>query len=113
MATFFNTYPWHSQYLLEREEVPDSTEEVPKTWRLKRKTNTVGVALVVCLNIGTDPPDVFKPANCARKECWFDPSSVPKAKALETIGNNLQRQVLPSHLCIAVLNIIIISYAVV
>ena len=86
---FFNTYPWHSHLLL---DAAAPAEETSNTWRLKRKTNTVGVALVVCLNVGTDPPDVIKPSNCARKECWFDPVSVPKNKALETIGNALQRQ---------------------
>ena len=32
---------------------------------------TVSVALVVCLNIGVDPPDVFKVTPCARMECWI------------------------------------------
>lgn len=53
---------------------------------------TVSVALVLCLNIGTDPPDVVRTEPCARKQCWFDPRSTSKAKALETIGNNLQQQ---------------------
>lgn len=88
-GSFYSSYPWHSHKLVDN---PVPSEEVVNSWRLKRKTNTVGVALVVCLNIGTDPPDVFKPTNCARKECWFDPFSVPKSKALEHIGNTLQRQ---------------------
>jgi hypothetical protein len=54
---------------------------------------TSGVALVACLNIGTDPPDVAKPANCARRECWLDPTmNSPKEKILSEIGNALQRQ---------------------
>lgn len=32
---------------------------------------TVSVALVCCLNIGVDPPDVMKPSPCARLECWL------------------------------------------
>ena len=32
---------------------------------------TVSVALVLCLNIGVDPPDVMKTSPCARMECWF------------------------------------------
>lgn len=32
---------------------------------------TVSVALVVCLNVGVDPPDVFKISPCARLECWI------------------------------------------
>ena len=31
---------------------------------------TVSVALIACLNIGVDPPDVVKPQPCARLECW-------------------------------------------
>ena len=30
------------------------------TWRLRERMKTVSVALVLCLNIGTDPPDVVK-----------------------------------------------------
>lgn len=29
------------------------------------------VALVLCLNIGVDPPDVLKVSPCARLECWI------------------------------------------
>ena len=32
---------------------------------------TVSVALVMCLNVGVDPPDVVKTSPCARKECWI------------------------------------------
>lgn len=32
---------------------------------------TVSVALVVCLNVGVDPPDVIKIQPCARLECWI------------------------------------------
>lgn len=61
------------------------------SWRLKGRMKTAGVALVVCLNIGVDPPDVIKPSPCARKECWFDPT-LQKAKGMEYIGNALQAQ---------------------
>ncbi|KAM3574990.1 hypothetical protein VYU27_003116 [Nannochloropsis oceanica] len=67
-------------------------ENVPITWRLKERMKTVSVALVLCLNIGTDPPDVVKVTPCARVECWFDPRTTSKTKAIETIGNNLQQQ---------------------
>jgi len=29
------------------------------------------VALVLCLNISVDPPDVIKISPCARMECWI------------------------------------------
>ena len=32
---------------------------------------TVSVALVACLNIGVNPPDVVKTQPCARLECWI------------------------------------------
>jgi regulator-associated protein of mTOR len=69
---------------------------------------TVGAALIMCLNIGVDPPDVVKTQpvrfssylfwksdflfQCARLECWQDPFDLPPQKALSTIGNRLQRQ---------------------
>ncbi|KAM7393627.1 hypothetical protein PAMP_020484 [Pampus punctatissimus] len=56
------------------------------------KMKTVSVALVLCLNVGVDPPDVVKTSPCARLECWIDPLSMSPQKALETIGANLQKQ---------------------
>lgn len=71
---------------------------------------TVSVALVLCLNVGVDPPDLVKTDPCARLECWFgefkletalasgypnvllDPQSVAPQKALELIGSSLQKQ---------------------
>lgn len=35
---------------------------------------TVSVALVLCLNVGVDPPDVVKTSPCARLECWIGES---------------------------------------
>lgn len=32
---------------------------------------TVSVALVLCLNIGVDPPDIYKIESCARLESWI------------------------------------------
>ena len=50
------------------------------------------MALVICLNVGVDPPDVTKTQPCARVECWVDPLTLNPQRALEGIGNNLQRQ---------------------
>jgi hypothetical protein len=36
---------------------------------MQRKTGCV--ALVLCLNIGVDPPDVIKISPCAIMECWI------------------------------------------
>ena len=53
---------------------------------------TMSVALIMCLNIGVDPPDVLKIAPCARAECWINPLLGPPAKALDAIGKALQAQ---------------------
>eukprot|EP00960_Hanusia_phi_P064321 765762-Hanusia_phi.AAC.9 len=52
----------------------------------------MNVALVACLNIRVDPPDVIKPSPCARMECWVDPQMMSPHKALETIGKKLEAQ---------------------
>lgn len=54
--------------------------------RQKERLKTTAVALVMCLNIGVDPPDVIKISPCARLECWVDPLSMQGPKALDTIG---------------------------
>lgn len=74
----------------EEEKAPPPVDIVP--WRMRERMKTMDVALVLCLNIGTDPPDVVKASPCARKECWVDPFSMPAQKALETIGKTLQSQ---------------------
>ena len=67
-------------------------DESSQTWRMRERMKTVSVALVVCLNIGVDPPDVKKTEPCARMECWIHPLTLNSQRALETIGNNLQKQ---------------------
>ncbi|KAJ7559940.1 hypothetical protein O6H91_04G107500 [Diphasiastrum complanatum] len=63
---------------------------VVSKWRMKDRMKTGCVALVLCLNIGVDPPDVIKISPCARLECWIDPFSMSPQKALEAIGKSLQ-----------------------
>ena len=62
------------------------------TWRLKERMKTVGVGMILALNIGTDPPDVNKPNPCAKLQCWIDPSAMSRAKARERIGERLEQQ---------------------
>ncbi|KAJ3813805.1 hypothetical protein F5876DRAFT_34250 [Lentinula aff. lateritia] len=68
----------------------------PISWRhtssLPTKLKTANAALVLCLNIDVDPPDVVKTSPCAVLECWVDPRSMPSIKALEHIGANLKSQ---------------------
>ncbi|XP_068341289.1 regulatory-associated protein of TOR 1-like [Pyrus communis] len=61
-------------------------------WRPKDRMKTGCVALVLCLNISVDPPDVIKISPCARMECWIDPFAMAPQKALETIGKTLSQQ---------------------
>ena len=61
-------------------------------WRMRERMKTSCVALVLCLNIGTDPPDVQKPKPCAKRECWLDPTALAQHKALPAIGKALQAQ---------------------
>ncbi len=65
---------------------------ITPTWRLKERMKTVGVCLILALNIGTDPPDLNKPTPCAKLQCWLDPTSISRAKAKERIGERLEQQ---------------------
>ncbi|XP_010035968.3 regulatory-associated protein of TOR 1 [Eucalyptus grandis] len=67
-------------------------------WRLKKRTKTRCVAIVLCLNISVDPPDVIKTSPCARMECWIDPLSMQPRKAIELIGEALKKQYESWHL---------------
>lgn len=83
---------WHTEdYLYSCLNASTSYNRPELSWRLKEKTKTVGLALVLCLNIGVDPPDVIKPNPCAKKQCWIDPTG-QRQKGLESIGSQLQQQ---------------------
>ncbi|XP_073834045.1 regulatory associated protein of MTOR complex 1 [Musca autumnalis] len=73
-------------------EVIEAMKYERQPWRIRERMKTASVALVLCLNIGVDPPDVIKIQPCARLECWIDPSSVSAPKAMDLIGANLQMQ---------------------
>ncbi|KAG1056979.1 hypothetical protein G6F43_001173 [Rhizopus delemar] len=68
------------------------TKSILKDWRLRERIKTVSGLLVVCLNIGTDPPDTVKTNPCAKLECWIDPFLLVPSKSLEAIGKNLHNQ---------------------
>eukprot|EP01043_Picozoa_sp_COSAG02_P010629 COSAG02_NODE_377_length_23536_cov_12.651065_21_plen_250_part_01 len=74
-------------------EPDDSAGSDSSEWRVRHRMKTVSVAIVVCLNVGVDPPDVIKTSPCARMECWIDPLKASSAeKALDKIGRELQLQ---------------------
>ncbi|KAL6713653.1 Target of rapamycin complex 1 subunit kog1 [Lecanora helva] len=66
----------------------------PEKWRDKDRQKTVSAALVLCLNLGVDPPDLIKTNPCASMECWQDTmnSTASNNKLLEIIGKRLQEQ---------------------
>ncbi|KAL7264205.1 hypothetical protein ACSBR1_002206 [Camellia fascicularis] len=76
----------------EFEAPSSSSSEVVPNWRPQGRMRTGYVALVLCLNIGVDPPDVRKISPCARMECWIDPFSITTAMVNKTIGNSLLGQ---------------------
>lgn len=60
---------------------------------MKERQKTISAVLVLCLNLGVDPPDIMKTYPCAKLEAWCDPSAFPDTKkAIEAIGKNLQSQ---------------------
>jgi regulatory associated protein of mTOR len=73
---------------------PEEEEESADDWRVKSRIKTVFAGLMLCLNIGVDPPDVVKTNPTATLEAWVDPSSPSTAstKVMETIGKSLQQQ---------------------
>lgn len=79
------TEPRHNESIVGQQPIDGS-------WRLKERVKTVSVALVLCLNVGVDPPDVVKIDPCAHLECWFDPLSEEPQKAIEHISVQLERQ---------------------
>ena len=72
--------------------LPPLPTEVKPSWRLRDRMKTVGIGLIMALNVGTDPPDIVKPHPSAKLQCWMDPSSVTRAKAKEKIGDRLEKQ---------------------
>lgn len=63
-------------------------------WKvMKERQKTISAVLVLCLNLGVDPPDVMKTYPCAKYEAWTDPTNYPDTKkATEAMGKNLQSQ---------------------
>ncbi|KAI0243612.1 Target of rapamycin complex 1 subunit kog1 [Massospora cicadina] len=61
-------------------------------WRLRDRQKTVTVALCLCLNFGTEPPDVVRASPCPKLLSWIDPNAFAGPKALEEVGRALQQQ---------------------
>ena len=72
----------------------DAQVRPPEKWRDKDRQKTVSAALVLCLNIGVDPPDIVKTVPTSTMECWTDTthSTASNSKLMEMIGKKLQEQ---------------------
>ena len=70
--TYFNL-PLNPPNPLKTDSSSASTIEELLDWRVRDRIRTVAAGLVLCLHLGVDPPDVWKPSPCARWECWIDP----------------------------------------
>jgi hypothetical protein len=81
--------PYATQY---QDVSSNATAGIAPTWRLRDRMKTVGVGLVMALNVGTDPPDLTKPHPSAILQCWMDPTSCSRARAKEKIGERLEAQ---------------------
>lgn len=75
-----------------RQAETTTTTKIVPDWRTRERMKTVGVGLIVALNVGTDPPDIVKPYPCAVLQCWTDPRKYSRAKAKEIIGEKLEAQ---------------------
>ncbi len=63
-----------------------------QAWQGKDRIKTAAVGLVLCLNIGVDPPDNVRFGAAATLECWQDPFALPAQQAIEAIGRALYKQ---------------------
>jgi hypothetical protein len=65
----------------------------PSSWRLRERMKTVAMTLILCLNVGVDPPDVVRIKPYAQRECWIDPSTFPNREvAVREVGRRLKAQ---------------------
>lgn len=87
----YMTHWFSKRHLTGGNPKPRSPQDLPD-WRMRERLRTVTAALVMCLNIGVDPPDVSKTSPCSKLICWMDPMSLEVSKALPAIGKNLQAQ---------------------
>ncbi|CCH42858.1 Target of rapamycin complex 1 subunit KOG1 [Wickerhamomyces ciferrii] len=77
----------------EKQQKFDYYQPIPDWKIMKDRQKTVSAAIILCLNLGVDPPDVIKTHPCAKTEAWIDPATYNDTKkAIEAMGKNLQSQ---------------------
>ena len=79
--------------LLDGDGLYQRDDAVP-AWRVRERLKTVAVGIVLCLNLGVDPPDAVKPAgttiHMAGVEIGIADPALSSQKALEVIAKALQ-----------------------
>ncbi|PWN49601.1 hypothetical protein IE53DRAFT_135871 [Violaceomyces palustris] len=91
LESTYMTHWSHKRQITSGNPKPRDERDLPD-WRMRERLRTVWAALIMCLNIGVDPPDVSKTNPCSKLICWMDPGSLEVSKALPAIGRNLQAQ---------------------
>eukprot|EP01062_Namystynia_karyoxenos_P035677 TRINITY_DN26081_c0_g1_i1.p1 TRINITY_DN26081_c0_g1~~TRINITY_DN26081_c0_g1_i1.p1 ORF type:complete len:1456 (+),score=459.88 TRINITY_DN26081_c0_g1_i1:77-4369(+) len=98
LANFERPRPWDTYQRPhgERQDPACAAGRGQQDWRVGRdKAKTNHVLLLLCLNVGVDPPDVQRVDPCAKLECWTDPlvaQSKMLTKGSEVIGDLLTEQ---------------------
>lgn len=102
LARLFFIYYDDKRHNTNGNPITDDMKNLPKyyknyqpitDWKLQKGQKTILAALILCLNLGVDPPDIVKTYPCAKTEAWVDPLGYSETKkALEQIGKNLQTQ---------------------
>lgn len=91
-----NFYLYFSEKRHETAGVPadENIGHCSEQWRMRERLKTVSAAMLLCLNIGVDPPDVMRTNPSAKLECWVDPQpQTASANApVQLIAKNLQLQ---------------------
>lgn len=71
---------------------PSPRQDIPYLWRVRDRMRTSHGVLVLCLNVGCDPPATAKPQPCAILEAWIDPKALPPTDSIKSIAHALKAQ---------------------
>eukprot|EP01063_Lacrimia_lanifica_P010634 TRINITY_DN17372_c3_g1_i1.p1 TRINITY_DN17372_c3_g1~~TRINITY_DN17372_c3_g1_i1.p1 ORF type:complete len:1289 (+),score=471.02 TRINITY_DN17372_c3_g1_i1:116-3982(+) len=100
-CAFDRPLTWMKDLLEGEDDDDDKSKGKLQDWRaVKDRTKTNHVLLLLCLNVGIDPPDVLRVEPCAKLECWTDPllaQSKMLTKGSEVIGDALIEQYKAMH----------------
>eukprot|EP00759_Apiculatamorpha_spiralis_P021263 PhF_6_TR26202/c0_g1_i1/m.37310/K07204/RAPTOR; regulatory associated protein of mTOR len=97
-------FQWLSQKddIITLESQKSEAIRIQNEWKTtqREKAKTSHILLLMCLNVGVDPPDVLRTEPCAVKECWVDPlnsQSKYLMKGSEVIAEKLEEQYKAIH----------------